>query len=85
MSIPNEALQKVGLQGCALPNLGYLTDARQLLQEIEQKAAFSRQQITLVKMQIAAKNRESRMMQLTTNELDSLQPDTKIYEGVGKM
>lgn len=57
----------------------------QLLQEIEQKAAFSQQQMGIVKTQIAAKNRESRMLQLTSSEVDSLPKGTNVYEGVGKM
>ncbi|KAK8192951.1 prefoldin subunit 1 [Phyllosticta capitalensis] len=56
-----------------------------LLQEIEQKAAFSQQQIGLVKAQMTAKAREQRMLQLTTTEVDSLPKDTRVYEGVGKM
>ncbi|KAF2842446.1 prefoldin subunit 1 [Patellaria atrata CBS 101060] len=58
---------------------------QKLLQEIEQKAAFSQQQIQIVKAQIAAKNRESRMVQLTSSELNTLPKDTNVYEGVGKM
>ncbi|KAF4310212.1 putative prefoldin subunit 1 protein [Botryosphaeria dothidea] len=58
---------------------------QKLLQEIEQKAAFSQQQITIVKAQIAAKAREQRMLQLTSSEVDSLPKDTNVYEGVGKM
>ena len=57
----------------------------QLLQEIEQKAAFSQQQIGIVKAQMAAKTRESRMLQLTSSEVSSLPKDTHVYEGVGKM
>ncbi|KAK7529065.1 Prefoldin [Phyllosticta citriasiana] len=56
-----------------------------LLQEIEQKATFSQQQIGLVKAQITAKAREQRMLQLTTTEVDSLPKDTRVYEGVGKI
>ncbi|EKG17577.1 Prefoldin beta-like protein [Macrophomina phaseolina MS6] len=58
---------------------------QKLLQEIEQKAAFSQQQISLVKAQMTAKAREQRMLQLTTSEVDSLPADTNVYEGVGKM
>ncbi|KAF2460776.1 Prefoldin [Lineolata rhizophorae] len=58
---------------------------QKLLQEIEQKAAFSQQQISIVKSQIAAKNRESRILQLTTSEVDALPDSTNVYEGVGKM
>jgi prefoldin subunit 1 len=53
--------------------------------EIEQKSIQSTQQIALVKAQISAKNRESRMLQLTANEVSSLPPSTVVYEGVGKM
>ncbi|EOD46551.1 putative prefoldin subunit 1 protein [Neofusicoccum parvum UCRNP2] len=58
---------------------------QKLLQEIEQKAAFSQQQIGIVKAQMAAKTREQRMLQLTSSEVDSLPKDTNVYEGVGKM
>ncbi|KAF2234621.1 Prefoldin [Viridothelium virens] len=58
---------------------------QKLLQEIEQKAAQSQQQINVVKAQIASKNRDSRMVQLTLNEVDSLPDKTNVYEGVGKM
>lgn len=56
-----------------------------MLIELEQSAQQAQQQITSVKQQIALKNRESRMLQLTTTELDALTPETKVYEGVGKM
>jgi len=58
---------------------------QKLLQEIEQKAAFSQQQIGIVKAQIAAKNREGRILQLTSSEVASLPEETNVYEGVGKM
>ena len=62
-----------------------LTCPVQLLQEIEQKAAFSQQQMQIVKAQMASKNRETRMLQLTSAELDSLPQNANVYEGVGKM
>lgn len=34
---------------------------------------------------MAAKGRESRMLQLTSGEIDSLPQDANVYEGVGKM
>ncbi|KAI9670656.1 MAG: hypothetical protein M1831_005876 [Alyxoria varia] len=58
---------------------------QKLLQEIEQKAAISQQQIQLVKGQIASKNRDTRMLELTSKELGSLPTETNVYEGVGKM
>jgi hypothetical protein len=61
------------------------TDIRQLLQEIEQKSAFAQQQLGIVRAQIASKNRESRMLQLSAVELDALPKETPIYDGVGKM
>lgn len=62
-----------------------LTLRLQLLQEIEQSAAASQQQITVVKAQIASKTRETRLIQLTTKELAPLPQETKVYEGVGRM
>jgi prefoldin subunit 1 len=57
----------------------------QILFEIEQKSIQSSQQITLVKQQIATKNREGRKLQLTATEVGALPRDTHVYEGVGKM
>ena len=34
---------------------------------------------------MASKNRESRMLQLTTAELNGLPSEANVYEGVGKM
>ncbi|KAJ9626529.1 hypothetical protein H2203_004162 [Taxawa tesnikishii (nom. ined.)] len=58
---------------------------QKLFSEIEQKAVFAQQQISIVKSQMAAKGRESRMLQLTSGEIDSLPQDANVYEGVGKM
>lgn len=59
--------------------------ARQLLLEIEQKAAFASQQLQIVRGQITSKNRESRLLQLSAVELDTLPKETPVYDGVGKM
>ncbi|KAH7114278.1 Prefoldin [Dendryphion nanum] len=58
---------------------------QKVLQEIGQKKAFAEQQLVIVKQQKAIKSRESRVLQLTSNELESLPKETKVYEGVGKM
>ncbi|KAF2722654.1 Prefoldin [Polychaeton citri CBS 116435] len=65
----------------AIPN----EKLQQLLQEIEQKAAFSQQQLGIVRTQMATKQREKRMLQLSSGELDGLPKDTPVYDGVGKM
>lgn len=57
----------------------------QLLQEIEAKSAFASQQLGIVRSQIAAKQRESRMLQLSNTEMDALPKATPVYDGVGKM
>lgn len=59
--------------------------ASQLLQEIEAKAAFSQQQLGIVRSQLAAKQRESRLLELSSTELAALPTDTPVYDGVGKM
>jgi prefoldin subunit 1 len=58
---------------------------KQLLSEIASKAQFAEQQLGIVRAQIAAKNRESRMLQLSDTELDALPAETPVYDGVGKM
>ena len=55
------------------------------MQEIESQAIQSQQQISIVRSQIAVKQREIRMLELTSKEVSDLPSDTNIYEGVGKM
>ena len=55
------------------------------MQDIESKAAFSQQQLQIVKAQMAAKQRDIRLLQLTAKELEGMPTGTKTYEGVGKM
>lgn len=62
-----------------------LTRRFQLLQEIEARAIASQQQISLTKSQMTAKQRDVRMLQLTSKELSELPAETGVYEGVGKM
>ncbi len=57
----------------------------QVLREIESKAAFSAQQLQIVRGQISSKTREKRMLELSSKELDGLPNDTPVYDGVGKM
>lgn len=57
----------------------------QLLQEIEARATLSQQQLQVVRGQVAAKQKDIRLNQLTIKELEPLQNDTNVYEGVGKM
>jgi hypothetical protein len=41
--------------------------------------------LNLTKAQIASKERERRILQLTIKEVDALKPDVNVYRGVGKM
>ncbi|KAK0628525.1 ceramidase-domain-containing protein [Bombardia bombarda] len=56
-----------------------------LVREIESQAAQAQQQIGLVRTQLASKQREMRLSQLTRGEISTLPTDTPVYEGVGKM
>jgi len=55
------------------------------VQEIETQALLAQQQINVVKSQISVKQRDIRLLQLTSSEMSTLPPNTNIYEGVGKM
>src|SRR5205807_10542206 len=55
------------------------------MQEIEARAASSQQQLQIVKSQMAAKQRDRRLLQLTSKELDTLPKSARVYEGVGRM
>jgi prefoldin subunit 1 len=57
----------------------------QLALEIGAQAEKARGEINSVKMQISSKQREIRMLQLTSEEVSTLPSDTNVYEGVGKM
>lgn len=57
----------------------------QLLEEIEARATLSQQQLQVVRGQVATKQRDIRLNQLTIKELESLPKGTNVYEGVGKM
>ncbi len=57
----------------------------QIIHEIESQAATSQEQMVAVRAQIAAKQRDMRLLQLTADELGQLRADANVYEGVGKM
>lgn len=58
---------------------------QQLVQEIESQAVAAQQQINVVRTQITAKQREMRLLELTSGEIGQVPKDTNVYEGVGKM
>ncbi|PGH12091.1 hypothetical protein AJ79_04490 [Helicocarpus griseus UAMH5409] len=58
---------------------------QKLVQEIETRAIAAQQQINIVKAQITGKQRELRLLELTSNEIGQIPKDTNVYEGVGKM
>lgn len=62
-----------------------LTYLRQLVQEIEAQAISSQREINIVKTVVAAKQRDVRLLELTSSEVKQLSKITKVYEGAGKM
>jgi len=58
---------------------------QKLVQEIDTQAIAAQQQISVVKNQITIKQRDIRLLELTTTEISTLPRDTNVYEGVGKM
>ena len=85
MSIPNEALQKVNFSHNPSSSRPCLIIFDQLAQEIESQAASAQREINLVKAAVATKQRDIRMLELTTTEVKSVNKETNVYEGVGKM
>lgn len=57
----------------------------QVFQEIEANALSAQREINIVKTVVAAKQRDIRMLELTSTEVKQLSKDTKVYQGVGKM
>ncbi|KAI0800777.1 Prefoldin [Fomes fomentarius] len=58
---------------------------RKILVQIQQTAVQSQRALNVSKQQISAKERERRILQLTIEEITSLQGDVNLYKGVGKM
>ena len=83
MSIPNQALQKVS--AILISFFNGLANSTQLAQEIESQALSAQREINIVKTAVAAKQRDIRMLELTSTEVKQLSKDTKVYQGVGKM
>ena len=60
-------------------------DRQKLVKEIESQALSAQREINVVKAAVSAKQRDIRMLELTSGEVKQLSGNTKVYEGVGKM
>ncbi|WVR07912.1 hypothetical protein IAU60_004955 [Kwoniella sp. DSM 27419] len=59
---------------------------RKILTQIQQQAITSQKQLSLVRAQIASKEKERKILTLTVRELGTVpKEDSKMYKGVGKM
>ncbi|KAI8375472.1 Prefoldin [Blakeslea trispora] len=58
---------------------------RKVFVELQSKYVHSQQQANTTKAQIATKQRERKLAELTRRELDGLDDDTKTYKPIGKM
>jgi len=58
---------------------------RKILVQIQQTAVQSQRALTVSRQQNATKDRERRILQLTIDEISSMDQDVKMYKGVGKM
>ncbi|KAH9920213.1 Prefoldin [Epithele typhae] len=58
---------------------------RRILAQIQQTALQSQRSLNITKQQMTAKERERRIVQLTQEEIGSIQGDVNLYKGVGKM
>ncbi|KAI9469756.1 MAG: Prefoldin [Benjaminiella poitrasii] len=58
---------------------------RRVFVELQNKYVQSQQQVNATKAQIAGKQRERKLAELTRRELDGLDDDTKTYKPIGKM
>lgn len=57
----------------------------QILIQIQQTAIQSQRALNVSRQQIAGKDRERRILQLTIEEIKGLDEDVNLYKGVGKM
>ncbi|KAK9465753.1 Prefoldin [Lipomyces arxii] len=58
---------------------------QKVLQEIEARVMQSQMELTNVQQQIAQKQRDIKLTDLTIKELKKIPADTGVWEGVGKM
>jgi prefoldin subunit 1 len=56
----------------------------QILLQIQQSAVTANRNLNATKAQIAGKERERRIVQLTATEISDLASDANVYQGVGK-
>lgn len=81
-TLPDDTLRKVRTNIlCCRTTLTLL----QILIQIQQTAIQSQRALGINKQQIAAKDRERRILQLTIEEIKDLEEDVNLYKGVGKM
>jgi prefoldin subunit 1 len=55
------------------------------LVQIQQTAIQSQRALNISRQQTAAKDRERRILQLTIDEINSMDKNVNMYKGVGKM
>ncbi|TFY81530.1 hypothetical protein EWM64_g2480 [Hericium alpestre] len=58
---------------------------RKILVQIQTTAVQSQRALAVTRQQIASKERERRILQLTIDEISHMEPDVNMYKGVGKM
>ncbi|KAF8079126.1 Prefoldin [Lyophyllum atratum] len=58
---------------------------RKILVQIQQTAVQSQRSLQISQQQMAAKDRERRILQLTIDEISQIEGDVNLYKGVGKM
>ncbi|KAF8591585.1 Prefoldin [Ramaria rubella] len=56
-----------------------------ILLQIQQTAVQSQRALSVTRAQASAKERECRILQLTIDEIHSIEGDVNMYRGVGKM
>jgi hypothetical protein len=56
-----------------------------ILVQIQQTAIQSQRSLNTSRQQTAGKERERRILQLTIDEINSIDKDVNVYKGVGKM
>ncbi|RDB29465.1 putative prefoldin subunit 1 [Hypsizygus marmoreus] len=57
----------------------------QILLQIQQTAVQSQRALNIAQQQMAAKDRDRRILQLTIDEISQIEEDVNLYKGVGKM
>ena len=84
-SLSDDTLRKVVIRATVLCSSTLSCIMSQILVQIQQTAVQSQRALSITRQQVANKERERRILQLTVSEIGQIEHSANVYKGVGKM